>query len=51
MEYTAVKFFIGLLFAWIAYFNVYPSIMLCLVVFYASWHATRCCINFIEGGA
>lgn len=49
MEYTIVKFFTALLFSWITYFNFYPSIMLCLVVFYATWHATRCCINVMGG--
>lgn len=50
MEYKVAKFFTGLLFAWVTYFNFYPSIMLCLVVFYATWHATRCYLNIVKGG-
>ena len=45
MEYTAFKFCIAFFMAWVSYFNVSPSIPLCLVVFYASWHATRCYLN------
>lgn len=49
MEYTVLKFCIAFFMAWVSYFNFSPSILLSLVVFYASWHATRCYINFAKG--